>query len=123
MRALLIVLLTLFTAGPATAGEERPLSGAEIEAAITDRTAIYDDGATQYFSSAGWSDYVTKGGPPDRGKWEVRGDQYCSWWERGGWSCYDVTGTVADGGDRITWIAPSRGTTYPGRMVDGNQTN
>lgn len=104
------------------AGDELlPLNGVEIEQFLTDKTAFYEDGAKQYFSNAVWTDYVATSGPPDRGKWEVRGDQYCSWWERGGWACYDVVGSVD--GTLITWIAPSSGTQYPATMVDGHKLN
>jgi len=110
----LAVLCGLALSMPAAA--EEPLTGEEIAAALTGHTAFYDEGARQYFDAAGWTDYIEPSGPPDRGKWEVRGDQYCSWWERGGWSCYDVTGS----GNRITFIS-GRGTLYPGELVEGNR--
>lgn len=120
--AALALVLGAALALPALA-EEAKLSGEEIKAALSDRTAFYDDGTKQFFNATGATNYYDARGVQDDGFWEVRSDQYCSWWERGGWACYDVTGElpVADGG-RLTFIAPNAGTTYPGYTLAGDQT-
>ena len=116
--SLLIIGAMVF---PAVA-EEPALSGEEIKVALSDRTAFYDDGTKQFFNATGATNYYDVNGVRDDGFWEVRKDQYCSWWERGGWACYDVTGQVpVEDGARITFIAPNAGTTYPGYTVAGDK--
>lgn len=121
MRAVLAVLFlaTIVASAHARAHamEQRRLLGPEIEVMLTDRTATYPDGAKQFFSAAGWTDYVDASGAVDRGRWEVRDNAYCSWWERGGWSCYEVTSAWQD----VVFIGVESRKEYPGRMVDGNQ--
>lgn len=117
MRAALALLLFASTVMPTQAMEQRRLLGPEIATMLTDRTATYPDGAKQFFSAAGWTDYVEENGAVDRGRWEVRDDWYCSWWERGGWSCYEVTSAWQD----VIFIGVDSRKEFPGRMTDGNQ--
>ena len=119
---ILAFCLTTLMALDASA-EERKLSGEEIAALLTDRTAIGEHRGKptrQYFDPSGWTDYYEKGGRPDRGKWRVdkAKGQYCSQWGlMGGWSCYDVTSD----GERFYWA--QSGTDYhsPFTTVDGYQ--
>ncbi len=74
---------------------EIKLGADEIETLLSGNTALGEYGGSptrQYFDAGGRTDYLPKGGNVDRGRWkaEREKDQYCSWWERGGWSCYDV---------------------------------
>ena len=113
------LLLVSFTAG----SEERRLNAAEIEALLSDRTAISSGGSLdykQYFAPTGATTYVQKGRPPSPGRWQADAgkDQYCSYWEPSGWDCYDV---FSDGPDSIIWVTPDGSTRYPARLVDGNQ--
>ena len=120
MKRIFLLLLAVTTTFSCQLLSAQPrLDGPAIEKALAGNTAIYDNGAKQYFSEQGWTDYFEVGRPRDRGKWEIRGNQYCSWWERGGWACYDVTGQ----NDRINFIAPNAGTTYPGKLLPGKQIN
>ena len=74
--------------GLLAAGEFVPLSGAEISAALTDQTLIYEQ-ARQVFYISGQTLYETS--RPSWGRWQVRGDQYCSQWPpTDTWSCYDM---------------------------------
>jgi hypothetical protein len=116
-RVALAFLVVALVAAPSQAMEQRRLIGSQIEMILNDRTARYADGARQFFSAAGWTDYRDADGTVDRGRWEVRGNQYCSWWERGGWSCYDVMNAWQD----VTFIGAESGRTYLARMADGNQ--
>ena len=96
MRILPLLLAVLMASTtPLLAGEERKLSGQEILELLNDRTALGEHrgkATRQYFDPSGWTDYLSEGSPPDRGKWRVEGNQYCSkWGSFGGWSCYDVS--------------------------------
>lgn len=122
-RFILAIVMSCAAFFPAYA-QEGPLTGDQIKTALTDRTAFYDDGTKQFFSATGVTNYYDGNGVRDDGFWEVRGDQYCSWWERGGWACYNVTGTPATQEEaRITFIAPNAGNRYPGYMVAGDKTS
>lgn len=95
-----------------------PMSGKEIETALTDRTAIYEDGVSkQYFASSGATPYWD-GKRLTKGSWRVSGDRYCSVWPpANGWSCYDMARTD-DGG--VVWIG-SGGDRYEAQLLDGNR--
>jgi len=67
----------------------QPLDGAEITAALTDRSLAYDQYTLQHFHKNGATDYITE--RFSSGRWSVRGDQYCSTWPPSEtWTCYDV---------------------------------
>lgn len=113
-----VVLGTLALATVAWA-EEKPLTGADITAALSGNTAVGgsgDEAWRQYFDPSGETTYVVKGKEPDAGKWRVTDDdKYCSWWEATGWDCYTMTGDA----DRVTWIYEKDGSTFPAKMVQG----
>jgi len=68
-----------------------PLSGAEITAALTDRTLVYEDGAKQEFHADGGTVYVKDS--PSRGHWAVRAEEYCSVWPPSDrWDSYGLEG-------------------------------
>jgi len=83
----LVLMLALW---PGVAGAEevwRGLAGAEIEAALTSRALQYEDGKVQDFLADGRTLY----GEGSWGRWEVRGDEYCSVWPPSDrWDCYSV---------------------------------
>ena len=110
----------LLVAGTAEA-EQRKLPAGEISAALSGKTAISTAGAPyrQYFDPNGVTLYLPDGGAIDPGKWRVDAgkQQYCSWWARGGWSCYDVFQTAED---ENLWRSAS-GRDYPARLVEGRQ--
>lgn len=89
-----VVLLAAICAGAAAAAE-RPFTGAEIQAALADHTVQGEDGGKvwrQIFHKSGVT-YYTVDAAQSQGRWEVRGDQYCSQWPPNeAWSCYEVTG-------------------------------
>ena len=81
-------------AGPANA-QDRKLTGPEIKALLTDRVAHgkEDSGSAneQLFLASG-ATFYSVGAAQSQGRWEVRGNQYCSAWPPStSWSCYDVT--------------------------------
>jgi hypothetical protein len=112
------VLVLAFFVSSASAGE--------IEAALSGRTG-FEAGKTyrpwrQYFAADGTTVYFGDG-PSSIGKWEVRGNQYCSLWPPvKDWVCYNVElspGTAAP--VTITWIAKD-GSRTSANLFDGDQT-
>ncbi|KPA22313.1 hypothetical protein shim_05910 [Shimia sp. SK013] len=78
----------VLAAGSVSAAEWQVLSGEEISAMLTDKSAAYD-GATQVFYASGRTLYTA--GADSWGYWQVRGNQYCSQWPPSGlWDCYGV---------------------------------
>jgi hypothetical protein len=98
--------------------DDTPMSGPEIEAALTDRTAIYDGGVIkQYFSPSGATPYWD-GTRLTKGSWRVSGDQYCSIWPpSSNWSCYEM---VRNSDGAVVWVG-SRGDRYTAHLEDGNR--
>ena len=122
------VLMALILAGltlPATLteAEERRLSAAEIEAALSGNTVDGNWKGTpfrQYFGTDGATLYIAEGAEPSPGKWkaDAQTDQYCSWWEGSGWDCYDIH---SDGPESIIWVVPSDGYRSPSRVLKGRK--
>ena len=122
MRRLTIVAasLAVLASLPAAAGEK--LTAAQIQKLLDGRTALGNWRGTdtrQFFESTGATVYLPKGGVPDEGKWKVdeAKNQYCSWWQRGGWSCYDVE----TDGSTYYWVTPGNDYRSPFTMTDGRQ--
>ena len=86
MRLLLACAMALT---PVTALAWERLDGPSIDAALSDRALTYDAYTSQVFSASGETIYLTERAAV--GRWEVRGDQYCSLWPpSSSWTCYDV---------------------------------
>jgi len=83
-----ISLFLLALAAPAAADDWSAMSGSDIAAALNGVTLEYSN-AIQSFFADGSTEYVA--GRPSLGRWEVRGDQYCSVWPPSDhWACYDM---------------------------------
>jgi len=111
------VLLTAVAAAPGAA-DETPLGGDQIREALTGNKAVGMSGDpwSQTFDPGGHTLYIA-GGSPSSGRWEVRGDRYCSLWPPStAWDCYDMTGDLAADPPTVTWISPG-GKTYPAEIV------
>lgn len=90
----------------------RALSGGAIRDLLAGNSALFEDGARQYFTAGGRTLYQAPGRALERGKWRVRGDSYCSTWEPlGGETCH----VVHSDGELVTWDNK-----YPARMRAGN---
>ncbi len=89
----LFAIFLLLTAAGAMAAEKR-LDAPAISATLSGATIEGSGGEAyrQVFHANGLTLYTPSGSHPDQGKWRVdeKNDHYCSWWERGGWSCYEV---------------------------------
>lgn len=72
------------------------LKGAHVEG--PDWTQSFDDGGATIY---------TKGGTQSPGRWDVRGDQYCSLWPPSDvWACYAMTIDASDPAhEQVTWIS------------------
>jgi hypothetical protein len=81
-------LVAAWVLGPAPGAAEvwERLDGAAITLALSARVLGYPDGTLQDFFADGRTLYGESSG-----RWEVRGDQYCSVWPPSDrWSCYAV---------------------------------
>ena len=89
-----------------------PLTGADIAAALTDRTLQYET-AWQRFSASGRTLY--NAGRDSWGYWQVQGDQYCSLWPpQDLWACYDMERS----GDKLRFVGESAGDVTEGVYRD-----
>jgi hypothetical protein len=123
MRIIAALAISIFTFTGASAGEK--LSGAQIEAALTDSTAWYTPlsptSARQYFHKNGETPYIDAKGEKTYGEWMVRGDQYCSVWPPSDrWTCYDLEkGALADGTPTFTFVSGGGGKRYEAVLKSG----
>ncbi|MEM9604848.1 MAG: hypothetical protein AAGA11_18430 [Pseudomonadota bacterium] len=99
------------------------ITGADIDALLSGRTAIGewgDDTYRQYFDPSGTTFYAPKGKRTTRGSWRVSesGSHYESWWSGSddNWEAYEII-RVSDG---LAWRDP-KGQLYPFAMLDGQQ--
>ena len=108
MKLIAALLASLaFWPGFLAAQEFQPMDGAQITAALTDQTLLYED-ARQVFYASGQTLYEDS--RPSWGRWRVTGDQYCSQWPPSdAWTCYDM----AHRGGVLRFIAAD------GRKIDG----
>ncbi len=122
----LVVSALLVSIVPCLA-EDKKLTGAEITTVLTDTTVFQYRSASrpwrQYFSADGATPYFGSDGPASQGRWQVRGDRYCSLWPpSNAWSCYNVTTRTESGRTIITWHpasgGPSVGVVYSGNRLD-----
>ena len=86
---MLRILAVLIVVPNVTFAEDwQALDGAQITAALTGHSLIYEN-ATQQFYASGRTLY--NAGQDSWGYWAVRGEQYCSQWPPGDqWDCYDM---------------------------------
>jgi hypothetical protein len=98
----------------------RRLSGPEIKALFTDKTAHGNWGSSEYwsyFAPDGWTIYKSKGSPHQDGRWGANAGQYCSKWPTSGESCYNI---YLDGAT-VIWEEPQSGHRYPAELLPGKQ--
>ena len=116
------LLAGLLPGSPATGEEPAKMTGKAIREALTGNTV---DGVwgerpyRSYFRPDGLTIYKPEGAPAENGKWRVDEDkdQYCSWWARTGWSCYNL---YRDG-RTIYWEIPGGDTRYRSELLGGKQ--
>lgn len=92
-------LAVLALAGAASAEPWEQMTGAEIAAALTGRTLVYDSGWQEFFESGRT---LYNAGRDSWGTWRVEGDRYCSQWPPSdSWSCYAMSRDAATGALRF----------------------
>lgn len=122
MRVWILAVALALSSSLAVAGDEK-LTGADVLALLGGNTAIGDWRGTpykQFFAEGGSTSYVEEGAPPSPGRWKSDPEtgNYCSWWERGGWSCYGIERE----GDGYVWVVPGGdGYRGPFKVVPGHQ--
>ena len=110
-RTIILGLTVSIAAASAGAEDWTPLTGDDIEAALSGQKLQYDT-AWQEFRASGRTLY--NAGLDSWGYWAVRGDQYCSQWPPAdGWACYDM----ARRGDWLRFIGES-GAVTDGQVVE-----
>jgi len=89
----LMLASSLLALAPAAQAEDQPMTGDQIRATLTDKWMRSTDGepsSMQLFLANGVTHYA-QSGTTSKGRWEVRGDQYCSTWPPStAWDCYDM---------------------------------
>ena len=111
VRRFVCTAAVIFAANPVLAEEWSRMTGAEIEAALDDRTLHYPGNISQIFYKSGKTLYDN--GRPSWGNWAVRGDQYCSEWPpAGGWACYDMDRHTSD--EKLRFVSET------GHITEGN---
>ena len=110
-----VLICALVLAG-GMAHADAQLDGAAITALLTGHTVEYDDGSAQVFKAGGDTVFDTSkdaGGRSSTGRWQVKGDRYCSVWPPSDvWACYDVR----QGADSVAFVADDGSATL-GRLV------
>lgn len=102
MRSLLFGFCALMALGGAARADEHVLAGSAILETLRGAT-VSGDGWSQSFPDGGATTY-DRGGQVSNGRWDVRGDQYCSLWPPSDvWACYAMT--IDEAGRTVTWIA------------------
>ena len=91
--------------GSVAHAEQTPLTAQDIEALLTDNTAIGAWSGTpyrQFFAADGTTYYKAEGAREERGRWPTNSEtkQYESYWDRSGWSRFPVTSD----GESYYWI-------------------
>lgn len=107
---------------PAAGYADEKLTADEIQVLLKGHTALGNwRGAEtrQYFDADGSTIYLDVDTSPEEGKWKVdeAKNQYCSWWERTGWSCYNVE----TDGRMYYWVSPDDAYRSSFMMTDGRQ--
>jgi hypothetical protein len=100
--------------------EARRLTTAEIAGTLVGNTVVGTFNGKpfrQYFRNDGTTVFQRQGEGRDIGKWRTTDDdEYCAWWNRGGWSCY----WVSRDGDTIVWHYKDK-VAYPATLLPGDR--
>jgi hypothetical protein len=103
-RFILLAVAILALAAPASAVEVA-MKGSDILKTLTGARV---DGSnwSQSFEVGGATIYTGADGKQSTGRWDVRGDEYCSEWPPSDvWACYAMAADTAADGTTIIWIS------------------
>ena len=119
MRSALIVSTVIALALPAWA-DEMPMKGPEILKTLTG-ARVEGQNWSQSFEIGGATIYSGTDGKQSTGRWDVRGDEYCSQWPPSDvWACYAMAADTSANGTIIIWISAD-GSRESARLVAKGQ--
>ena len=103
-RSVLAIAIVAALAGPAAAGEV-VMKGPDILKTLTG-ARVEGRNWSQSFEVGGATIYAGADGKQSSGRWDVRGDQYCSQWPPSdGWACYAMAADTTADSITIIWIS------------------
>ena len=117
LKTIMAAAFALTIAALPAAGDEMPMSGSDIAAALTGNSVHGFWGDTEYYSyfdANGETIYTTKSGA-DKGTWRASDSQYCSVWAGSGEDCY----TLLRDGEKIIWLVPGSDKRYDSTLIKG----
>ena len=102
------------------AADEVPMKGADILKTLTG-ARVEGSNWAQSFEVGGATVYTGADGKQSSGRWDVRGDEYCSEWPPSDvWACYAMATSTAADGTTIIWISAD-GSRESARLVAKGQ--
>jgi hypothetical protein len=115
-RAILVMMALVVSAS----ADEVAMKGPDILKTLTG-ARVQGSNWSQSFEAGGATVYAGADGKQSSGRWDVRGDEYCSQWPPSdAWACYAMaTDTTADG-VTIIWISAD-GSRESARLVAKGQ--
>jgi hypothetical protein len=119
MRFALLVSTAIAPTLPAWA-DDMPMKGPDI---LTTLTGARVEGSnwSQRFDAGGATIYAGADGKQSTGRWDVRGDEYCSEWPPSDvWACYAMATNTSADGTTIIWISAG-GSRESARLVAKGQ--
>ena len=116
-RRSLLISFGLMTIGGVALAEAKLLNADEIDDLLRGNRIKGDWNGTPYsqtFLETGVTTYFAESSPPSTGRWRVNASDntYESWWERSGWSSYEIERD----GDALYWV-DSNGGRHPFDVV------
>lgn len=118
IRALWIICGGIALAATGAMAAEQTLSGAQIGALLTGNSAVYENGAKQFFGADGRTFYQASGRPVEHGTWRVAENQYCSRWGIPGVPSRESCYAIEQNGEHITWNRQYPATIRPGDIFN-----
>jgi hypothetical protein len=103
-RFALAILAIVALVVPASA-DEVAMKGSAILKTLTG-ARVEGSNWSQSFEAGGATIYAGADGKQSSGRWDVRGDEYCSQWPPSDvWACYAMATSTAADGINIIWIS------------------
>ena len=119
MRFALLVSTAIALNLPAWA-DEMPMKGPDILKTLTG-ARVEGSNWSQRFDAGGATIYAGADGKQSTGRWDVRGNEYCSQWPPSDvWACYAMAANTSADGTTIIWISAG-GSRESARLVAKGQ--
>jgi hypothetical protein len=115
-----LAVATIVALAISVAANEVPMKGPDILKALTG-ARVEGSNWAQSFDVGGATVYTGADGKQSSGRWDVRGDEYCSQWPPSDvWACYAMAADTAADGITIIWISAD-GSRESARLVAKGQ--